>query len=139
MWHTQHTLDTSAEPERIWDCLEAVSQWPDWDGGVAWAELAGPFSSGTRGRLKVPGQGTWRFQLSKVDARRSFTALFTLPLAKLRRIHAQEASDMGTRVTQRIEITGPLAWFYGLTRGRRLREGLAPALRTLARQAATSR
>lgn len=136
MWHAEHTLETSAEPERIWDCLESVSHWPDWDSGLAWAELAGPFSAGSRGRMKVLGQGTCTFRLAKVVANRTLTTLVSLPLGEIRRIHDQEASSLGTRVTQRIEITGPLAWFYGLTRGRLLRAALAPSLRTLARQAA---
>jgi hypothetical protein len=138
MWHAEHTLETSAEPERVWDCLESVSQWSDWNEDVDWAELAGPFSAGARGRVKISGQGTLNFRLDQVDANKSFVTLVSLPLAEIRRTHAQEASSMGTRLTQRIEITGPLAWFYSLTRGERLRETLAPSLRTLARKAASA-
>jgi len=38
-------------------------------------------------------------------------------------------------MTHSIKITGLLSWFYALTRGRTLREGLAPGMRTLARMA----
>jgi hypothetical protein len=135
MWHAEHTLDTSAEPEDVWRQLAEVSHWPEWETGVTWAELTGPFRAGSQGRMNVRGEGTRTFQLAKVVANRTFTALVKLPLAEIRHTHDQEASSMGTRMTHRIEIAGPLSWLYGLTRGRKLREGLAPSLRSLARVA----
>ena len=42
---------------------------------------------------------------------------------------------MGTRLTHRIEISGPLSWLYGWSLGRRLKEDLAPSMRRLARLA----
>ena len=36
-------------------------------------------------------------------------------------------------MTHRIEISGPLCWFYAWRLGRRLREDLAPSMRRLAR------
>ena len=135
MWHAEHTLDTSAEPNEVWRHLADVAAWPDWDAGIAWAELTGPFSAGSEGRLELRGEGRRRFRLASVVANSSFTALVRLPLAVIRHTHDQEPCPLGTRITHRIEITGPLSWFYGFTRGRRLREGLAPSMRTLARVA----
>lgn len=131
-WHAEHTLDTSADPEEVWRRLEEVAHWNEWDTGLAWAELSGPFRSGSQGRMGMKGEGTRTFQLAKVEANTSFTALVRLPLAEVRHTHAQEASSMGTRMTHRIEITGPLSWLYALTRGRKLRDGLAPGMRRLA-------
>lgn len=134
-WHAEHTLDTSAEPDEVWRRLADVAAWPDWDAGLAWAELTGPFSSGSQGRLTLRGEGKRTFRLAKVEANRTFTALVRLPLAEIRHTHDQEPSALGTRITHRIDISGPLSWLYGFTRGRRLREGLAPSMRTLARMA----
>ncbi|NTV72702.1 MAG: hypothetical protein HGA66_00635 [Holophaga sp.] len=134
-WHAEHTLDTSAEPRAVWAKLEEVSAWPQWDTGITFAELSGPFSSGTQGRMMVRGEGSRTFRLAKVEDQASFTALVKLPLAEIHHTHAQEACDLGTRMTHTIKITGLLSWFYALTRGRTLREGLAPGMRTLARMA----
>jgi len=134
-WHAEHTLDTSAEPGAVWAKLEEVSAWPQWDTGITFAELSGPFSSGTQGRMKVRGEGSRTFRLAQVKDQASFTALVKLPLAEIHHTHAQEACDLGTRMTHSIKITGLLSWFYALTRGRTLREGLAPGMRTLARMA----
>lgn len=136
MWHAEHTLDTSADPAEVWRRLQEVATWPEWDAGVAWAELRGPFAAGAQGRMKLKGEGAVSFRLAQVKTGQGFTALVRLPLAQIRHTHAQEVSAMGTRMTHRVEILGPLAWLYGLTRGKRLRAGLAPSLRSLARAAA---
>lgn len=135
MWHAEHTLETTAPPERIWEQMQAVSDWPRWDTGLAWAELPGAFATGAQGTVKFQSEGPRPFRLASVNAQRGFTALTRLPLAEVRHIHRQETSPMGTRLTHRIEISGPLSWFYALGLGRRLREDLAPSMRRLARLA----
>jgi hypothetical protein len=143
MWHAEHTLETTARPERIWEAMQAVSDWPRWETGLAWAELAGSFATGASGTMKfaaqgagtMPGHGPRPFLLSSVNAQRGFTALTRLPLAEVRHIHSQQTCPIGTRLTHRIEIRGPLSWLYGWRLGRRLREELAPGMRRLARLA----
>ena len=137
MWHTEHTLDTSAEPERVWQRVEEVASWPQWDTELAWAKLPGAFATGAQGTMKSQGEAPRAFLLASVVEEKCFVALFTLPLAKVRHIHTQEASPIGTRMTHRIEIDGALSWLYGWSRGRRLRDGLAPSMRLLARIASS--
>jgi hypothetical protein len=133
MWFAEHTLDTTALPEQVWEQLQRVERWPLWDGGLSSAELSGGFQDGTRGTVRFQGESPRPFLLAAVQARHGFTVLSRLPLAELRHIHRQEDSDLGTRMTHRIEISGPLSWFYGWSMGRRMRAGLAPSLRALAR------
>jgi hypothetical protein len=133
MWHAEHTLETTAAPEQVWQRVEEVNTWPEWDTELAWARLPGAFSTGAQGTMKAVGEGERSFLLASVVARKSFIALMRLPLAKVRHIHSQEASVIGTRMTHRIEIDGPLSWLYGWSRGRRIRDGLAPSMRRLAR------
>ena len=135
MWHAEHTLDTTAQPERVWAQLAQVDHWPLWDPGLAWAELPGGFAAGAQGTMKFRSEGPKTFLLAAVAEPYGFTALTRLPLAEIRHIHSQETSEMGTRMTHRIEFRGPLSWLYGWSRGRRLKEGLAPGLRALARLA----
>jgi hypothetical protein len=116
MWHAEHTLDTTAPPEQVWARLQKVAEWP-------------------QGTMKFQSEGPRSFLLAAVNAPCGFTALTRLPLAQVRHIHLQESSAIGTRITHRIEISGPLFWLYALSRGRRMREGLAPSMRRLARLA----
>jgi hypothetical protein len=133
MWHAEHTLDTTAPPEQVWARLQKVAEWPQWDTGLTWAELPGSFKAGAQGTMKFQSEGPRSFLLAAVNAPCGFTALTRLPLAQVRHIHLQESSAIGTRITHRIEISGPLFWLYALSRGRRMREGLAPSMRRLAR------
>jgi hypothetical protein len=135
LWYAEHTLETTARPDRVWEQLQAVERWPLWDFGLASAELSGGFADGAQGTVRFQAEPPRPFRLSSVVAGSDFTALTRLPLAELRHIHHQEGSAMGTRMTHRIEIRGPLCWFYGLGLGRRMRAGLAPGLRALARLA----
>lgn len=135
MWHAEHTLDTTAQPERIWERMLRVGDWPQWDDGLAWAELPGNFAAGAQGTVQFRSERPRPFLLAAVESQQGFTALVKLPLAEVRHIHRQDTSAMGTRMTHRIEIRGPLSWLYALSRGRRLREGLAPSMRLLARLA----
>jgi len=135
MWHAEHTLDTTAAPGQIWQRMEQVADWPQWDTGLSWAELPGGFQAGAQGSMRFGGESPRSFQLAAVSVEQGFTALIKLPLAELRHIHQQERSAIGTRLTHRIEIRGPLSWLYGWRLGRRLREDLAPSMRRLARLA----
>ena len=135
MWVAEHTLETTAPPEQIWALMEKVANWPQWDTGLTWAELPGSFAPGAQGTMKFRSESPRSFLLSAVVAEQGFTALIRFPLAEVRHIHWQETSQIGTRMTHRIEIRGPLSWLYGWSLGRRLREGLAPGMRALARLA----
>jgi hypothetical protein len=133
MWQAEHTLETTAPPERIWAKMQTVADWPQWDTGLTWAELAGSFQAGAQGSMRFRREPPRSFLLAAVSAQQGFTALTRLPLAEVRHIHLQETSAIGTRMTHRIEISGPLSWLYGWSVGRRLREDLAPSMRRLAR------
>jgi hypothetical protein len=135
MWHAEHTLETTAPPERIWAQMQMVADWPQWDTGLISAELPGAFSAGAQGFMQSSSAEPRSFLLASVSAQHEFTALTRLPLAEVRHIHHQETSSMGTRITHRIEIRGPLSWLYGWSVGRRLRDDLAPSMRRLARLA----
>lgn len=137
MWHAEHTLDTTAPPDRIWQQMQQVSDWPRWDTGLISAELPGGFAVGAQGSMKFRSENprALPFLLLAVSAEHGFTALTRLPLAEVRHIHVQETCEIGTRLTHRIEIRGPLSWLYGWSVGRRLRDDLAPSMRRLARLA----
>ena len=133
MWHTEHTLETTTEPEAIWRCYEDVDGWPDWDEGLEWARLLGPLKVGSAGSLKRKGSLRERFKVVEVNEGRGFTCIGRKLLTRLRLVHRVEPSNLGSRVTHRLEVRGPKAWWLRLTMARRIRQTLAPAVRKLAR------
>jgi len=136
MWHTEHTLETTTEPEAIWLRWKDVDGWPDWDEGLEWARLLGPLKPGSLGSLKRKGGLSQRFTIEEVQEGRSFTCIGKWLLTRMRLVHHVEPSELGSRITHRIEVEGPMAWWLRLTLARRIRETLAPAVRKLARIAA---
>ncbi len=140
MWHAQHTIETTTQPESIWRRWADVPGWPEWDEGLEWATLQGPLAVGSSGVLKCRGGERLPFRVVELVEGRSFTcAGRTLLGTNLSFVHRLEPTDLGTRLTHRVEARGPLAWLVGLTLGRRLRESLPRAARKLARVAETSR
>ena len=136
MWHTEHTLETTTEPEAIWSRWEDVNGWPDWDEGLEWARLLGPLRVGSSGSLKRKGSLRQRFLVEEVQEGRGFTCLGKKLLTHMRLVHRVEPSKLGSRITHRLEVKGPMAWWLWLTMARGIRQTLAPAVRKLARIAA---
>src|SRR5215213_6257302 len=58
-----------------------------------------------------------------------------LPLANLDFFHKTERVGEGTRVTHRVEISGPLSFAFARLMGRGFEEGLPETVRNLARLA----
>src|SRR5512145_172432 len=111
MWHTEHTLETTTEPDAIWRRYKDVDGWPDWDEGLEWARLLGPLKEGSSGSLKRKGGIRQRFEVVEVQEGRGFTCLGRAFLTHLRLVHRVEPSRLGSRVTHRIEVKGPMAWW----------------------------
>jgi hypothetical protein len=136
MWYAEHTLETTTEPEAIWLRWLDVAGWPDWDEGLEWARLLGPLKVGSSGSLKRKGSLRQRFRVEEVQEGREIICLVKWLLTRMRWVLRVEPSNLGSRVTHRLEVQGPMAWWLRLTSARRIRLTLAPAVRKLARIAA---
>ncbi len=137
MWHAQHTLETTTSPESIWRRWVNVQGWPDWDDGVEWATLQGPLAVGASGVIKWWGERV-AFRVTEFVEGRSFTCKGRKLGTDFAFVHRLEPCSLGTKLTHRVEATGPLAWLLGLTLGRRIRESLPRAARKLAHLAERS-
>ena len=131
----QHTLETTALPEAIWALWSGVSGYKEWDGAIEWAKLNGEFKVGARGKLKTRGGRAAAFTITELIEGRSFSYLTLLPFGRLRVQHSLEPTDMGTRLTSRIGVEGPLAWVWARILGPAIQANLPVAIRKLARLA----
>lgn len=132
---TQHTLETTALPEAIWALWADVPGYEEWDDGIEWARLNGEFKVGARGKLKANDGRTAAFTITEMEKGRSFSFLTPLPFARMRFHHSMEPTNMGTRLTHRIDVKGPLAWIWARVLGPVFRANLPAAMRKLARLA----
>ena len=131
----QHTLETTALPENIWALWAEISGYKEWDDGIEWAKLNGEFKVGAVGELKPNSGRPAVFTINEMIEGRSFSSLTPLPFARLRFHHWMEPTSMGTRLTHRIDVEGPLAWIWALSFRGVFRAGLPGAMRKLARLA----
>ncbi|MBI4912364.1 MAG: SRPBCC family protein [Acidobacteria bacterium] len=131
----RHALETTAGGEAVWRRWVDVATWPSWDPSLEQAAIHGPFQVGTTLDLAAPGRGPTTWRIATLDPHTSFTCEARLPGARLRAVRSLEECPMGTRVTQRFDIEGPLAWLHVLLLRESAAHSLPSALRALARSA----
>ncbi len=52
---SRKVIEISASPERVWEVMAAVNQWPDWNSTVSWVNSAGPLRVGSIFKWKSGG------------------------------------------------------------------------------------
>ncbi len=110
MWAVEHTIETTAAPEAIWRLWADVPSWPEWNAGVERIELLGPFAAGTRIVMTPPGDDPVELVITQADEPTSFVDEADAGDFVVTTHHrAERLADGRTRVTYRMEISGPAA------------------------------
>jgi hypothetical protein len=111
MWTYEHSIETAADAGAIFEILEDVSRWPEWNRGVERIDLSGPFATGTTGVMVIPDQGSLPFRLAWVGEDEGFEDETEIPGADVlvRVRHWLEPVTGGTRITYRAIVEGPAA------------------------------
>ena len=110
MWEYEHAVETGASPAALWQKWADVSSWPAWNGGVATAEIDGPFTDGTSFTMTGPDGEPIRLTLTDVVPGERFTDVMDGGDVVVTTTHRLEpAGDGRTRVAYRTEISGPAA------------------------------
>jgi hypothetical protein len=108
MWEAQHSVETSARPQEIWALWADVEGWPAWNADIERIELVGPFAAGSTIRMTPIGQEPIDLRLAEAVEPELFVDEADLGEIVVRTIHRADELDRGrTRVTYRMEITGP--------------------------------
>ena len=131
-WQFEHSADSFAAPEEIWQRYLDVEHWSDWSPGVEWSRLDGAFEVGARGKSKPPGSPTLRFRVIAVEPQVMFATRVRFPGAGLMFEHAIEPLGAGARITHRATLSGPLAGLYARSVRRRTEHGLTESVERLA-------
>jgi uncharacterized membrane protein len=108
MWETEHSIETSAPPQQIWRLWADVAGWPAWNADIEQIELIGPFAAGSMIRMTPIGQEPIELRIAEAVEPEMFVDEADLGEIVVRTIHRAEERDGGrTRVSYRMEITGP--------------------------------
>src|SRR6266576_2984892 len=111
-WDFEHSAESAASKEAVWQRYADVAKWPEWSPGIEWARLDGPFHVGSKGMSKARGAPAWPFRLGLVEPNVLFATTTRLPGAMLVFEHLIEPSDRGIRITHRATLSGPLSRLY---------------------------
>jgi uncharacterized protein YndB with AHSA1/START domain len=107
MWSTEHSVDTSAPPEEIWQLWADVGAWPEWNGDIERIELNGEFAAGSRILMTPIGEETVELLIADAVEPELFVDEAHLGEIVVRTTHRVERTDAEhSRVTYRMEITG---------------------------------
>lgn len=105
------TRTTDANPDVMWELWSDVPARTEWDRGLQYIEIDGPFEAGTVGTVKVEGQDPVRYEIVEVAPKVSFTDRFESLLWTHTDWHhsIERRSDGRYDVTWRLEARGPLS------------------------------
>ena len=114
MWTHEHTAETALAPEAIWRVLKDMENWPRWDTSMEEVTLEGPFAVGTRVTMKPTGQDPITSVITTATENERYADETDLGDVVLRFSHTLTSLPQGgTRITHRLEISGPEAGKLG--------------------------
>lgn len=131
MWRNEHTTETPASCEAVWDVWTDVDGWPRFL-SMRWADLDGEFAVHASGRIKPSSGPSSKFTIVALEPGRFYATQASMPGATLRFEHEVAPTPSGgTRVTERQTIDGPLSRIYGRLFGRQMVSELPGSLEKL--------
>jgi uncharacterized protein YndB with AHSA1/START domain len=136
MWTAERSVETTASPESIWRLWSDVATWGDWNADIERIEISGPFAAGSTIAMTPAGQDTVELRLSEVSEPKLFVDEADLGDVVVRTFHRIDPLDEGrSRVTYRMEITGPAADTVGSELGPQISGDFPEVLAALVRKA----
>ena len=110
MWVTEHSTETAASPEAVWQAWVDVPRWPEWNADIERIELRGPFAVGTTIAMKPYGQDVVELCIADLAAGEHFVDEADVDGTTVRTMHRiDRLDDRRCRIVYRLEATGPAA------------------------------
>jgi len=133
MWTTEHTTETALPRETVWAALADLHRGTLTYPGADVFELHGPFAVGsTLAVTPAGGPGTFESTIVDLDAPRTYADETVFGDVTLTFRHTLDALDGGgTRVTHRLDITGPAADTTGPELGPQISDDFPAAMAAL--------
>jgi polyketide cyclase/dehydrase/lipid transport protein len=125
---------TKARPEDVWAAWVDVGRWSDGD-VIESARLAGDFREGSTIISKAKGFPRSTLTITRVEPYRVWVDESRAAGTRMTFEHLIEPDDAGTRITERVVISGPLSAIVGMALRRRLQALFAATTAQVARQA----
>ena len=124
----QHTITTSATPEKIWSIWIDVSSWHLWDSGLQSASINGPFQVGQKGKIKPDKGPKAKFIISEMIDGKSYIFKTRIPFGWIIIKRSLEIKNDQTFFTHDVEFTGLLKKVFAKKFGPRYKQMLPEAM-----------
>lgn len=113
MWERTYSKTfTGIKKEDIWSIWTDVNSWPKWHGDLDYCKLDGAFEVGNYFMLKPKGVRSVKIVLTEINQGTSFTDCTAFFGAKMHDTHALEETSEGVKLTNTLNVTGPLKWLW---------------------------
>jgi hypothetical protein len=136
MWTNEQSIETSASPEAIWRLWSDVAGWPEWNADIEHIEISGPFQAGSKISMTPFGEDPVELEIAEAAEPDMFVDEANLGDVIVRTIHRIERLEGArSRVTYRMEISGPAADRIGPELGPQISGDCPETLAALVRHA----
>ncbi|BCW51122.1 hypothetical protein J2Y41_001358 [Arthrobacter sp. 1088] len=107
MWDYEHSVETSAAPQALWQLWADVENWGSWNAEIERVEIDGPFAVGSQILMTPPGDEPIQLRIAEVVNGELFVDEARFDELLIRTAHRLDRLDGGrVRVVYRMEITG---------------------------------
>jgi hypothetical protein len=130
------SVESTAPPDKVWSIWSDMSTWGEWNTNVSTMEWQGAFASGTSGIMNTRAGQHHKMRLVDVVPGRSF-ALETnvVPGTMFRFNCTVEPDGAKTKLSQMVEVKGPLGGILGGMLGPQVSKEFGTLLSNLAAKA----
>lgn len=122
IWFFEHSIECSVPKSFAWSFWTDVGNWA-LDADIESVELEGAFAAGARGVTQSKSSGRIEWQITEVGPGRAVIE-FPAPGAVARFVWTFEEQEAGTRITQRVGLSGEQAEAYVDSIGAALASGI---------------
>jgi uncharacterized protein YndB with AHSA1/START domain len=130
------SVESTAPAEKVWRIWSDMSTWGQWNPNVTTMDWQGGFESGTTGVMNTPSGQHHKMQLVDVQPGRSFALLTAVvPGTRFRFNCRIEPAGGKTKISQTVEVGGPLGPVMGGMLGPQVSKEFPTLLQNLARKA----
>ena len=113
MWiRTYSKTYSNITADAIWNRWSDINNWHEWNPGVEYCKLHGPFAVGSHFMLKSKGGPEVKIELFEIEKGKKFTDCSTFPGAKMYGIHEIEETPDGLKLITTLKVTGWLTYLW---------------------------
>ena len=133
------SVETTASPDRVWQIWSDMSTWEEWNPNVSTMDWQGGFVSGSTGVMNTKAGQHHSMQLLDVQPGRGFALVTSVVPGTKFRFHCRiEPAGAKTKISQTVEVGGPLGPVMGGMLGPQVSKEFGTLLANLARKAETA-